>query len=123
MNVTSKPYTEDDLLLQEHDGYRYELVAGELRRMPPSGYERGRCTGNLHLLLAAHAKQHRLGHVLAAETGFLIDRRADGRVTVRGADISHVSTGRIPEGTDTSKYMELAPDLVVETLSPSDRWR
>lgn len=112
--------TEEDLLRMPNDGYRYELIEGELRQMPPTGYEHGRCTINLSTLLSAHVRTHKLGDVLAAETGFIIARTADGRMTVRAPDVAFVACGRIPAGTDTSKYLELAPDLIAETLSPSD---
>ena len=38
--VTATPatlVTADQLLRMSNDGYRYELVAGELRKMPPAG--------------------------------------------------------------------------------------
>ena len=88
--------------------------------MSPTGYAHGRCTLNLSRLLGTHVHDHKLGDVLAAETGFIIARTADGRVTVRAPDIAFVATDRVPRDADTNKYLELAPDLVVETLSPSD---
>ena len=33
--------TAEDLWNQTDDGYRYELVKGELRKMPPAGFEHG----------------------------------------------------------------------------------
>jgi Uma2 family endonuclease len=120
MTTTQTLMTEDDLLRMPDDGYRYELVEGELRQMSPTGYEHGRCTVNLSTLLAAHVRKHKLGDVLAAETGFVIARTKDGRVTVRAPDVAFVARGRVPAEADTSKFLELAPDLVAETLSPSD---
>lgn len=120
MITERKIMTEEDLLRMPDDGYRYELIEGELRQMPPTGYDHGRCTLNLSRLLATHVHTHKLGDVLAAETGFVIGRTADGRATVRAPDIAFVARGRVPIGSDTTKYLELAPDLVVETLSPSD---
>jgi len=35
--VLTKPITADELLAMPDDGSRYELVKGELIRMPPSG--------------------------------------------------------------------------------------
>ena len=120
MSTSSKTITEDDLLRLSAHGNRYELVRGELRQMSPTGYEHGRCTGNLHVLLGAHVRRHKLGHVLAAETGFVLERTADGKLTVRAADVAFVAEGRIPEDADTTRYLRIAPDLVVETLSPGD---
>ncbi|MFL6216508.1 MAG: Uma2 family endonuclease [Blastocatellia bacterium] len=120
MSTLTQYLTEEDLLRMPDDGYRYELVEGELRRMAPTGFEHGRCTHNLSGMLWSYVRDNDLGIVVAAETGFIIARRPDGRVTVRAADIAFVAKGRIPANADTSKYLELAPDLVVETLSPSD---
>ena len=33
--------TAEDLWKQPDDGYRYELVKGVIRRMPPAGFEHG----------------------------------------------------------------------------------
>lgn len=112
--------TEDDLLRMPDDGFRYELIEGELRQMPPTGYDHGRCTSRLHILLGSHVLKNNLGDVLAAETGFVIARTRDGRATVRAPDAAFVAAGRVPADADTTKYLELAPDFVAETLSPSD---
>lgn len=120
MTATRTFVTEDELLRMPDDGWRYELIEGELRRMPPAGYDHGRCTTNLSALLANHVRQHQLGDVLAAETGFTIARTPDGRATVRAADVTFVARGRVPADADTKKFLELAPDFVAETLSPSD---
>lgn len=120
MTTTRTLTTEDELLRMPDDGFRYELVEGELRQMSPTGYEHGRCTIKLSTLLAAHVHQHKLGDVLAAETGFVIARTRDGRATVRAPDVAFVARGRVPADADTTRFLELAPDLVAETLSPSD---
>lgn len=120
MSTVTQYMTEEELLRMPDDGYRYELVEGELRRMAPTGYDHGRCTSKLSTMLATNVYKHDLGDVLAAETGFVIGRKPDGRVTVRAADIAFVAKGRIPADADTSKFLALAPDLIVETLSPSD---
>ena len=112
--------TEEELLRMPDDGYRYELIEGELRQMVPTGFEHGRYTGKMHGLLMIHVLPHKLGDVLAAETGFIIARTPDGRATVRAADVAFVARGRVPADADTTKFLELAPDLVAETLSPSD---
>ncbi|MEW6212675.1 MAG: Uma2 family endonuclease [Acidobacteriota bacterium] len=120
MSTVTQFMTEDDLLRMPDDGNRYELIEGELRQMSPTGFDHGRCTGKLHGLLIVHVLANNLGYVLAAETGFIIARAPDGRATVRAPDVAFVASHRIPASADTSKYLELAPDLVVETLSPSD---
>ena len=60
-----------DYLSAPDDGKRYELVGGELRMMSPSGWRHGAVVGNLHTLLGNHIRQHTLGQIFGAETGFL----------------------------------------------------
>lgn len=119
MSTIARFITEDELLRMP-DGARYELIEGELRPMSPTGYEHGKATGRFHGFLSVHVWNNDLGDVLAAETGFVIARTPDGRATVLASDVSFVAKGRIPADADTRRYLELAPDLVVETLSPSD---
>ena len=116
-------FINEDELLRMSGGARYELIEGELREMSPTGYEHGKATGRLHGFLSVHAWKNTLGDVLAAETGFVIARTPDGRVTVLAPDVSFVAKGRVPANADTRRFLELAPDLVVETLSPSETAR
>src|SRR6266704_4101153 len=110
--------TADELLAMPDDGWRYELVKGELIRMAPTGDEHGEVTMELATPLHLHVKKHNLGRVYAAETGFKLESDPD---TVRALDIAFVRRERI-EATGTLKgYRPGAPDLVVEVLSPSDR--
>ena len=59
--------------------------------------------------------EHDLGDVLGAETGFTLARDPD---TVRAPDVAFVSKSRRP--TNRKGFVSLAPDLVVEVVSPSD---
>ena len=45
-----------------------------------------------------------------------------GPDTVRRADVSFYSYARVPKGPLPDRYLDVPPDLVVEALSPSDRW-
>ena len=113
--VLTAPVTADHLFDMPDDGNRYELVKGELRKAPPPGEEHGEITMNLAAPLHQHVKRHKLGVVCAAETGFKLESDPD---TVRGADIAFIRAERAER---TAHYLSGSPDLVVETLSPSDR--
>jgi Uma2 family endonuclease len=113
------PVTAEQLQeLPAADGTRYELVNGELHTMTPSGYRHGRVSGEVYYHLSRFVRDEHLGEVLAAETGFLLRRGPD---TVRAPDVAFVSSERVPDDADEVGYVELAPDLVVEVVSPSDR--
>ena len=42
MTATVRPATAEELLRMPHDGFRYELVRGVLRRMMPAGNQHGK---------------------------------------------------------------------------------
>ena len=114
----TRPMTADELLAMPDDGYRYELVKGELIQMSPTGDEHGQVTVELTAALHVHVKTHSLGRVYAAETGFKLESDPD---TVRAPDIAFVRRERV-DATGTLKgFRPGAPDLVVEVLTPSDR--
>ncbi|MBI2756222.1 MAG: Uma2 family endonuclease [Chloroflexi bacterium] len=53
-----------------------------------------------------------------AETRFLLARGPD---VVLGPDAAFVRTERLPPEAERDGFLALAPDLVVESVSPSDR--
>ena len=83
--------TAEELLVLPRGQFRYELIAGELRRMPPTGDEHGEFTMSVSGPLFAQVKRHNLGKVYAAETGYKIRANPD---TVRAPDISFVRLER-----------------------------
>ncbi|HXG98383.1 MAG TPA: Uma2 family endonuclease [Gemmatimonadales bacterium] len=94
-----------------------ELVRGVLIVREPPGGRHGSVTMNLAIQLGVHVQRVTAGQLFAAETGFALFREPD---TVRAPDIAFVRRERLPDPIPV-RYPELAPDLVVEVLSPSDR--
>jgi Uma2 family endonuclease len=111
--------TADELLGKADDGLRYELVRGELREMAPAGSEHGEVTVRVTWRLAQYVEAHRLGVVFAAETGFRIGTDPD---TVRAPDVAFVTRARLDELGRVDGYWPGAPDLVIEVVSPNDRY-
>jgi Uma2 family endonuclease len=116
----TKLMTADELLRIPDDGFRYELVKGELKRMPPTGDEHGGVTMELAASLHRYIKLNNLGRVYAAETGFKLESDPD---TVRAPDIAFVSAQRIQAAGRIQGYRSGAPDLAVEVMSPSNTKR
>jgi Uma2 family endonuclease len=119
MATTTQVVSAEDLMRLPDDGFRYELVKGELVKMPPAGSAHGNSAMKLGWRLAHHVETNRLGVVFAAETGFRISSDPD---TVRGIDIAFVSQRRIEEVGDVQGYWPGAPDLAVEVISPGDTY-
>ena len=109
--------TAEELLHLRLPDKQLELVAGVLVVREPAGFTHGRIVMDLARRLADHVAADRLGQVYAAETGFTLARRPD---TVRAPDIAFIAKERIPSPSPAG-FAELAPDLVVEVLSPDDR--
>jgi Uma2 family endonuclease len=119
MSTTVQPMTADDLLRMPGDGFRYELVKGELRKMAPAGHEHGRVAVRFTWRLAQYVETNNLGAVYAAETGFLISMNPD---TVRAPDVAFVRRKRLDDVGKVGGYWPGAPDLAVEVVSPGDTY-
>lgn len=110
--------TAEQLFELPDDGYRSELVEGEITRMTPVGGTHGIVAMRTGALLSDYVEAHRLGVCFAAETGFILQRDPD---TVRAPDVAFVAADRVPNGEIPAFYWPSAPDLAVEVLSPWDR--
>jgi Uma2 family endonuclease len=112
--------TAEDLLnIPGGDGFQYELIGGELRKMAAAGHQHGHLAVVVTTSLAQHVYAHNLGRVYAAETGFILERDPD---TVRAPDAAFIRKERVDAVGDGRGYWEGPPDLVVEVISPNDRY-
>ena len=107
--------TADDLLTMP-DGDRFELVNGELKEKDMGALASwvGNKTG---AKLDAYTEQHG-GFAFGDGASY---RCYDDPEQVRKPDASYIRPGRlavIPEG-----FLEIPPDLAVEVVSPTDRYR
>jgi len=94
------------------DRNRYELWEGEIQVTPAPGTAHQQVIVNLTALLVNHVRQHQLGRVLIAPCDVLLSD-----ITVVQPDILFVSRER--HAIVQPKYVQGAPDLVIEVLSPS----
>jgi Uma2 family endonuclease len=94
-----------------------ELIDGRIVYMSPAGDEHGIIESNLAFELKQFARQHKRGRVMTGEVGIYIRRNPD---RVRGADVILVSYEKLPK--PTGKFLDVAPELAVEIMSPNDRW-
>jgi len=111
------PITAEQLPVMQPRDKRVELVRGVMVVREPAGYRHGRIAAIIAGRLLAHVAGTRAGHVLGAETGFHLASDPD---TVRAADVAFVAAARSPQ-PEPAGFAALAPDLVVEVLSPGDR--
>ena len=113
----TRPMTADELLAMPDDGFRYELVRGELIKMSPASPFHGESALAIGSSLRVHARANRLGRAYAADTGF---RLASDHV--RAPDAAFVRAERAREvARDARGFFPGPPDLAVEVISPNDR--
>ncbi|NUM48314.1 MAG: Uma2 family endonuclease [Anaerolineales bacterium] len=98
---------------------RAELINGRIIEMPPPQNRHGRCESKFTIRIGNFVEKNRLGIVMSGENGIYIRRNPD---TVRAADVTFISYTQWEKQIDKDGYLEIAPELIVEVLSPSDSW-
>jgi Uma2 family endonuclease len=110
----ARPVTAEEFMARGPE--RRQLIDGKVVEMTPAGRAHGRIGARFVRHLGNHAERCCPGEVHGADTGFLVRRDPD-RVLV--ADAAFVSAARL-EGAADRGWVPVAPDLVVEVVSPSE---
>jgi len=96
-------------------GGSYEIIKGERIDMTPTGFIHGEWEFKFAQALTDALKQY--GSVAVGEVGILINKSP---LKIRSADVVFISHEK-KTGNDAG-ILEVAPELVVEILSPSDNF-
>lgn len=115
---TARPMTAEDFLDMPDDGFRYELIMGELVKMPHPGQYHAEIGSIVDGSLGPHVRGARIGKVYT-EYGYILSFGPD---TVRAPDLSFISRERLDATGETQGYWRGAPDLAIEIISPTDRY-
>ncbi|HJX27948.1 MAG TPA: Uma2 family endonuclease [Thermoanaerobaculia bacterium] len=94
-----------------------ELVNGRIVPLSPAKPLHGYYEGAIGIPLGNYARESGQGRVLFGEVGIWTRRSPD---TVRGADLVFISHDRYAR-RDLGGFLDIAPELVIEVLSPDDR--
>ncbi len=97
---------------------RTELVKGVIIYKMPTGHPHGFVEFSIARHLGNLVIKDKLGQVFVGETGIYTKRKPD---TVRGMDVAFMSNERLAQ-VKSKSYLDVAPELVVEVLSPDDTW-
>ncbi len=116
---TEAPLITGKELLAMGDIGPCELVDGRIVFMSPTGGKHGLIELYLGSALHHFVQEHNLGWVMTGEVGIYTRRNPD---RVRGADVVFLSSERWPEDPPDG-FLEVAPDLVIEIMSPNGRWQ
>lgn len=111
-SLAGRKLTEAELMALPDDGRKYELVDGRAKAVP-TGARHGRIGTRLIRILGPSADGH--GEMFDSSTGF---RMATGNI--RSPDVSYMSQSRLPDGPLPLGFLDGAPDLAVEIISPSE---
>jgi len=111
------PFRVADLATLPEDTYTYEIVEGELLRMPGSGIEASEIAARLLIAMGIFVQPRNLGRLTTTDGTFDLTRPGDPADTVLVPDAAFVAAGRLV-GRVTG-YGKLAPDLVAEVASPN----
>ncbi len=95
-----------------------ELVAGRVVRMTPTNPTHGRIEANVAAALKAFVRTQNLGVVMAGKVGVFTTRNPD---TVRAPDVLFLSHERDKRRERRQGFLDMAPELTVEILPPTDR--
>lgn len=111
-----KVWTDEAFMALPDDGNRYELVNGELINMGNSGALHGYICSTLMILLGGYVRLKNLGVMFDSSTAF---KMRNGNK--RAPDVAFFAKERL-QGMTTlpSGFLDGAPDLAIEVLSPNN---
>ncbi len=115
--ITETLLTGDDLLAMGDIG-PCELIDGRIVPLSPAGGEHGYVETRAGRELDVFVEPRKLGWVMGGEVGIYTRRNPD---RVRAADVLFISRECAPQRP--KGFLTVAPELVVEVMSPNDTWQ
>lgn len=119
MSIHARLMTADEFSCLPDNGERHELVRGELRTMAPPMFPHGRSARRFGKSLDRVVDECELGEVYTSEFGYRLTTDPD---TVRVPVVAFLSNQQLAAADDIRGYFPGAPVLVVEIVSPNDRY-
>ena len=111
----TKRYTVEEIERLPEDE-TFELLRGEPLPMSPVSFEHLVVTAVLIEALRGFVHRRRLG-IVGGEAGFILPTVPE---VLLAPDVAFVRRDRLPPRAEWSGFLRLAPDLVVEVVSPHD---
>ncbi len=111
-----RQYTGEDLLSHPEWG-PCELIRGKVISVCRPNYTHGSLTSEASGRLREFVKPRGIGDVITGDSGIYLERGPD---TVKGPDIYFISAARRPAKESRDGYLEVAPELCIEIVSPRE---
>jgi Uma2 family endonuclease len=118
MVAERKLLTADDVWQMGEDAH-VELVRGELREMPAGGLRHGGIGGEFAVELGMYGRETNSGRVFTSETGVIVSQSP---TTLLVPDLIYIKSEHLPDPAALLRFAEIPPDVVLEILSPSQRF-
>ena len=116
LTTKRRVWTDVELEALPQNGHKHELLDGDMIMSPVHAHHGTICV-RMVLLLGEFVQKHKLGEVYDSSTGFKLASNL-----LLSPDVAFVSRARLKQIlVAPDKFLQGAPDLVVEVLSPSDR--
>jgi Uma2 family endonuclease len=118
MSVKHQVTAEELWAMPEVPGVCLELIDGEVVAVSPASVRHGLIAGMVHDAVKHHVRQHDLGLVMGGSVGYVLRHDPD---QVRVPDVSFLAWDNAPSSDDMDRFVQGAPTLAVEVVSPNDR--
>ncbi|MCC6790762.1 MAG: Uma2 family endonuclease [Thermomicrobiales bacterium] len=96
---------------------RFEILRGEALPASPTGFEHSWGVSLLIQYVGTYVRTHKLGRA-SGEDRFVLPRDPD---VVLAPDLAFVRADRLPLRSEWKSFLQFAPDLVGEVVSPHDK--
>ncbi len=113
-----RPFVTADEFEQMPDTKGLELIDGHIREVPSVGMEASIVASRINRIIGNHVEANRLGWVCDAESELNCFPNRPNHI--RKADVSFIRYGRFEDERPPRGRCPIAPDLVVEVISPSN---
>lgn len=117
MPATTKIWTESELMALPKDGFRYELVNGEISKSPTGDFLHGLILAMLTTRITSFVYANKMGVAFDGQSGFWMKSG-----NLRSTDYSFVAQTRAKQMKLKSPrgFLHGSPDLAIEVLSPNE---
>ena len=124
MPAVAPAVTEERLLTFEEFaelplGFPADLVAGHIVEMSRNNPLHSKLVAAFAEVLRGFVRKTKSGELFAGDVAVITKRNPD---TGQGADLAFVSHERLAGQPEDAAALQVAPDLIVEVISPSNSW-
>ncbi len=119
VSIAGPPLLTAEEFVEQYEGQQVELVNGVVMELPMAYSRHGQICVMMIAELLLFFRDHDFWQMIGNDAWIRLRRDPD---VVRGPDVAVYRYDRMPKGPVPDGLLDVIPDLVVEVVSPSDRW-